>query len=94
MRFALKVLSNGPNTDQGESPLANEWLIDAGLHPTWGERTPFSGRGGLRMVTRRIADVEKRLSETFHTLERVVTEAEAILAKPEITFVGHEALTA
>ena len=94
VRFALKVLSNGPNTDQGESPLANEWLIDAGLHPTWGERTPFSGRGGLRMVTRRIADVEKRLSETFHNLERAVTDAEALLATPEITFAGREAVTA
>ena len=30
VRFALKVLSNGPNTDQGESPLANEWLIRGG----------------------------------------------------------------
>ena len=59
VRFALKVLSNGPNTDQGESPLANEWLIRAGLQPAWGQRTPFSGRAGLRMVTRRIADVEK-----------------------------------
>ena len=94
VRFALKVLSNGPNTDQGESPLANEWLIDAGLHPTWGERTPFSGRGGLRMVTRRIADVEKRLSETSHQLERTVTAAEALLETPEITFAGHEAVTA
>ena len=61
VRFALKVIANGPNTDQGESPLANEWLIRAGLQPEWGERTPFSGRAGLRMVTRRIADVEKRL---------------------------------
>ena len=61
VRFALKVIANGPNTDQGESPLANEWLIRAGLQPEWGERTPFSGRGRLRMVTRRIADVEKRL---------------------------------
>ena len=94
VRFALKVIANGPNTDQGESPLANEWLIRAGLQPEWGERTPFSGRAGLRMVTRRIADVEKRLSETFHNLERAATEAEAILAKPEITFVGHAAVTA
>ena len=94
VRFALKVLSNGPNTDQGESPLANEWLIDAGLHPTWGERTPFSGRAGLRMVTRRMADVEKRLSETSHQLERTVTAAEALLTTPEITFAGHEAVTA
>ena len=93
VRFALKVLLNGPNTDQGESPLANEWLIDAGHHPTWGERTPFPGRGGLRMVTRRIADVEKRLSETFHNLERAATGAEALLATPEITFAGHEAVT-
>ena len=63
VRFALKVIANGPNTEQGESPLANEWLIRAGLQPAWGQRTPFSGRAGLRMVTRRIADVEKRLSE-------------------------------
>ena len=73
---------------------ANEWLIDAGLHPTWGERTPFSGRGGLRMVTRRIADVEKRLSEAVHNLERAVNDAEALLATPEITFAGREAVTA
>ena len=94
VRFALKVLSNGPNTDQGESSLANEWLIRAGLQPEWGERTPFSGRAGLRMVTRRIADVEKRLSETSHQLERTVTAAEAFLETPEITFAGHEAVTA
>ena len=31
VRFALKVIANGPNTEQGESPLANEWLIRAGL---------------------------------------------------------------
>ena len=94
VRFALKVLSNGPNTDAGESPLANEWLINAGLKPEWGARTPFSGRAGLRMVTRRIADVEKRLSETLHNLEHTVTGAEALLATPEITFAGHEAVTA
>ena len=94
VRFALKVIANGPNTDQGESSLANEWLIRAGLQPEWGERTPFSGRGGLRMVTRRIADVEKRLSETSHQLERTVTAAEALLETPEITFAGHEAVTA
>ena len=93
VRFALKVLSNGPNTDQGESPLTNEWLIDAGLHPTWGERTPFSGRGGLRMVTRRIADVEKRLAVAREELTLVTVQAEAILATPELT-VGHEAVTA
>ena len=94
MRFALKVIANGPNTDQGESSLANEWLIRAGLQPEWGERTPFSGRAGLRMVTRRMADVEKRLSETSHQLERTVTAAEALLETPEITFAGHEAVTA
>ena len=83
----------GPNTDQGESPLANEWLIRAGLQPEWGERTPFSGRGGLRMVTRRIADVEKRLAVAREELTRVTVQAEAILATPELT-VGHEAVTA
>ena len=82
------------NTEQGDSPLANEWLIRAGLQPAWGQRTPFSGRGGLRMVTRRIADVEKRLSETFHNLERAATDAEALLTTPEITFAGREAVTA
>ena len=46
------------------------------------------------MVTRRIADVEKRLSETSHQLERTVTAAEALLETPEITFAGHEAVTA
>ena len=93
VRFALKVLSNGPNTDQGESPLANEWLIRAGLQPEWGQRTPFSGRGGLRMVTRRIADVEKRLAVAREELTLVTVQAKAILATPELT-VGHEALTA
>ena len=94
VRFALKVIANGPNSEEGESPLANEWLKRAGLQPAWGQRTPFSGRSGLRMVTRRIADVEKRLSETSHQLERTVTAAEALLETPEITFAGHEAVTA
>ena len=94
VRFALKVLSNGPNTEEGESPLANEWLKQAGLKPEWGQTTVFSGRGGLRMVTRRISDVEKRLSETSHQLERTVADAEALLETPEITFAGHEAVTA
>ena len=94
VRFALKVIANGPNTEEGESPLANEWLIRAGLQPAWGQRTPFSGRAGLRMVTRRIADVEKRLSEAVHNLERAVNDAEALLATPEITFAGREAVTA
>ena len=94
VRFALKVIANGPNADQGESSLANEWLIRAGLQPEWGERTPFSGRAGLRMVTRRIADVEKRLSEALRDLERGVTDAEALLATPEITLVGRHSVTA
>ena len=94
VRFALKVIANGPNTEQGDSPLANEWLIRAGLQPAWGQRTPFTGRGGLRMVTRRIADVEKRLSETFHNLERAATDAEALLTTAEITFAGREAVPA
>ena len=93
VRFALKVIANGPNTDQGESPLANEWLINAGLKPEWGARTPFSGRGGLRMVTRRIADVEKRLAVVREELTRVTVQAESILATPELT-VGHAAVQA
>ena len=87
VRFALQVLSNGPNTDQGESPLANEWLIRAGLQPEWGERTPFSGRGGLRMVTRRIADVEKRLAVAREELTLVTVQAEAIFATPEMSLI-------
>ena len=93
VRFALKVLSNGPNTEEGESPLANEWLKQAGLKPEWGQTTVFSGRGGLRMVTRRIADVEKRLAVAREELTLVTVQAEAILATPELT-VGHEAVTA
>ena len=76
-----------------KAPLANEWLIRAGLQPAWGQRTPFSGRGGLRMVTRRIADVEKRLAVAREELTLVTVQAEAILATPELT-VGHEAVTA
>ena len=94
MRFALKVIANGPNTDQGESPWRMSGSYGRVFNRTWGERTPFSGRAGLRMVTRRIADVEKRLSEAFHNLERAVTDAEALLATPEITFAGRQAVTA
>ena len=74
----------------GRTPVIVE---EAGRHPTWGERTPFSGRGGLRMVTRRIADVEKRLAVAREELTLVTVQAEAILATPELT-VGHEAVTA
>ena len=94
VRFAFKVLQNGPNTDQGESPLANEWLIQAGLKPEWGQVSPFSGRGGLRMVTRRIADVEKRLAVAREELTLVTVQAEAILATPELTVEGQEAVMA
>ena len=94
VRFALKVLLNGPNTDEGESSLLNEWLKKAGVHPEWGQLSPFNGRGGLRLVKRRISDVEKRLSETSHKLERFLTEAEALLAKPEITIAGRQAAMA
>ena len=94
VRFALKVIANGPNTDQGESSLANEWLIRAGLQPEWGERTPFSGRAGLRMVTRRIANVEKRLAVAREELTLVTVQAEAILATPELTIEGQEVVTA
>ena len=86
VRFALKVIANGPNTDQGESSLANEWLKQAGLKPEWGQTTVFSGRGGLRMVTRRISDVEKRLAVAREELDRVATSAEALLETEEITF--------
>ena len=45
------------------------------------------------MVTRRIADVEKRLAVAREELTLVTVQAEAILATPELT-VGHEAVTA
>ena len=94
VRFALQVLSNGPNTDAGESPLANQWLINTGLQPEWGQVSPFSGRRGLRMVTRRIADVEKRLAVAREELARVTVQAEAILETPELTIEGQEVVTA
>ena len=36
VRFALRVIHNGDFSEEGESPLANEWLIQAGLKPEWG----------------------------------------------------------
>ena len=56
--------------------------------------SPFSGRGGLRMVTRRIADVEKRLAVAREELTRVTVQAEAILETPELTVEGQEAVMA
>ena len=94
MRFALRIVMNGPNTDEGESPLLNEWLKHAGVRPEWGQRSPFEGRGGLRMVKRRISDVEKRLTDISYKLEHYVTGAEAFLAKPEITGVERQSATA
>ena len=32
-RFALRIVMNGPNTDEGESPLLNAWLKDTGVRP-------------------------------------------------------------
>ena len=86
IQFALRVIHNGDFSEEGESPLANEWLIQAGLKPEWGQVSPFSGRGGRRMVTRRIAEVTKRHENTRQELERVVTDAEALLATAEIRY--------
>ena len=94
VRFALRVIQNGDFSEEGESPLANEWLKQAGLKPEWGQVTPFSGRGGLRLVKRRIYAVEQCLGTALQELERAVTDAEALLETAEITFVGHEAVTA
>ena len=94
IRFALQVLQNGDFSEEGESPLANEWLIQAGLKPEWGQVSPLSGRGGLRLVKRRISEVEKRHENTLQELERSVNDAEAMMATAEITFVGHEEVTA
>ena len=94
LRFALRIVMDGPNSEEGESPLLNEWLKHAGVRPEWGQRTPFEGRGGLRSVKRRISDVEKRLTDTAYKLEHFVTEAEALLAKPEITGVERQSATA
>ena len=94
IRFALRVIHNGDFSEEGESPLANEWLIRAGLKPEWGQVSPFSGRGGLRLVKRRIGEVEKRLENTLQELERALAAAEAMMATREITFVGHEEVTA
>ena len=93
-RFALRIVMNGPNTEEGESPLLNEWLKHAGVRPEWGQRSPFEGRGGLRLVKRRISDVEKRLTDTAYKLEHFLTTAEALLAKPEITGVERQSATA
>ena len=93
-RFALRIVMDGPNTEEGESPLLNEWLKHAGVHPEWGQRSPFEGRGGLRLVKRRISDVEKRLTDTAYKLEHFLTEAEALLAKPEIASVERQSVTA
>ena len=94
IRFALRIVMDGPNTEEGESPLLNEWLKRAGVHPEWGQRSPFEGRGGLRLVKRRISDVEKRLTDTAYKLEHFLTEAEALLAKPEIASVRRQSVTA
>ena len=94
VRFALRVIQNGDFSEEGESPLANEWLKQAGLKPEWGQVSPFSGRGGLRMVTRRIADVEKRLAVAREELTRLTVQAEAILETPELTVEGQEAVMA
>ena len=94
IRFALRVIQNGDFSEEGESPLANQWLKQAGLKPEWGQVSPFSGRGGLRLVKRRIGEVKKRHENTLQELERAVTDAEALLATAEITFVGHAAVTA
>ena len=93
-RFALRIVMDGPNTEEGESPLLNEWLKQAGVHPEWGQRSPFEGRGGLRLVKRRISDVEKRLSDISYKLEHFLTVAEALLAKPEIASVERQSVTA
>ena len=93
-RFALRIVMDGPNTEEGESPLLNEWLKHAGVHPEWGQRSPFEGRGGLRLVKRRISDVEKRLTDTAYKLEHFLAEAEALLAKPEIASVERQSVTA
>lgn len=85
---------DGPNTDEGESPLLSEWLKHAGVRPEWGCRSPFEGRGGLRSVKRRISNVEKRLTDLSYKLEHYVTQAEAFLAKPEITGVERQSATA
>ena len=94
VRFALRIVMDGPNTEEGESPLLNAWLKQAGVHPEWGQRSPFEGRGGLRLVKRRISDVEKRLTDISYKLEHFVTVAEALLAKPEITGVERQSVTA
>ena len=86
IRFALRVIHNGDFSEEGESPLANEWLKQSGLQPEWGQASPFSGRGGLRMVKRRISEVQKRHEHTRQELERAVSDVEALLATPEITF--------
>ena len=91
LRFALRVITLGPHNDEGESALLNEWLKKAGVHPEWGQLSPFSGRGGLRLVTRRISDVEKRLSDAAENLERSLAEAEVLLAKPAVTLAGRQA---
>ena len=85
-QFALRVIEDGPS-ESGESPLLSRWLRDQNVHPEWGERSPFTGRGGLRFVRQRIRDVERRLTQNREALESAVREAETLLRKDDATSV-------
>ena len=85
IRRALQVLTFGANTEEGGSPFLETWLRERSVLPLWGERTIFAGRGGLRNAQQRISYIEKRLADNVTKLESVLTTADALLAKPEVT---------
>ena len=87
VRRALRVITHGVNSEEGESPLVETWLREQGVLPMWGERLLFAGRGGLRMTKKRITYIQERLTEVETTLKNTLTTAEAFVEKPEVTAV-------
>ena len=77
---SLVVIADGPSEAVPTPVVLNTWMEARHVHAIYGERSVFTGRGGLVLCEHRLQEIIIRLRETWGRLSTATQETKTALA--------------